>query len=916
MNTESNMIIIKNKIKTSEIISCEYNNCTKKWDVKFNNQKIYSYGYQNLEILTNPLVLDPNMYHIRKNGQELSDVTAISVFKGINDSYWHICFKNGNKRDYSQKELDIKKSILSQQPQSLKVFEYLKQIASLNNIKNEETGEKLLVKMFEKLAFISDDVALAKYLNPPLLQSETMSQEYIPIFPFGCNNSQYKAVKNAMENQFSVIQGPPGTGKTQTILNIIANILMQGKTVQIVSNNNSATENVYEKLSSTKYNFGFIAATLGKSKNKINFIGNQETHYPDFSSWKVKENPIELQKKISKESTQLKIIFDKQEKLAHLKQELSQLVLELEYFNQYIKELNVNIENINFKKNLHSRSWIILWQECQLISENKKSIGFLFKIKSIFKYGITNWSFYKQDISKIIITFQVMYYHTRQAELIKEITDIEKYLNNSDENLLDNLSSHSIILLKDKLARKYELNGSRKTFNIDDLWKKTTEFLVEYPVILSTTFSSKNSLNQNVVYDYLIMDEASQVDIATGALALSCAKNVVIVGDTKQLPNVVTNDIKAKAKVIFDSFNLNEGYQYTKSFLQSILDVMPNVTQTLLREHYRCHPKIINFCNQKFYHGDLIIMTTDKGEKDVLSVVKTAVGNHERDHYSQRQIDVIKQEIISQYTLNPEETGIITPYKNQVEALKEEISNIDTATVHKFQGKEKENIIISTVDDEISDFIDDPYLINVAISRAKKKLILVTTGNEQTKERNITDLINYIKHNNFEVRDSKIYSIFDYLYKQYNKERAIYLKKHKKVSEYDSENLMYSLIDEIISDDKYSSLDFICHFPLNRLIKLNESIKESKLLTMQEQQYIKNPATHLDFLIYNRFSKKPLLAIEVDGYKYHKKNSRQASRDSLKDHILELYEIPLLRFKTNGSGEKEKIIKLLEKLRM
>ena len=916
MNTESNMIIIKNKIKTSEIISCEYNNCTKKWDVKFNNQKIYSYGYQNLEILTNPLVLDPNMYHIRKNGQELSDVTAISVFKGINDSYWHICFKNGSKRDYSQKELDIKKSILSQQPQSLKVFEYLKQIASLNNIKNEETGEKLLVKMFEKLAFISDDVALAKYLNPPLLQSETMSQEYIPIFPFGCNNSQYKAVKNAMENQFSVIQGPPGTGKTQTILNIIANILMQGKTVQIVSNNNSATENVYEKLSSTKYNFGFIAATLGKSKNKINFIGNQETHYPDFSSWKVKENPIELQKKISKESTQLKIIFDKQEKLAHLKQELSQLVLELEYFNQYIKELNVNIENINFKKNLHSRSWIILWQECQLISENKKSIGFLFKIKSIFKYGITNWSFYKQDISKIIITFQVMYYHTRQAELIKEITDIEKYLNNSDENLLDNLSSHSIILLKDKLARKYELNGSRKTFNIDDLWKKTTEFLVEYPVILSTTFSSKNSLNQNVVYDYLIMDEASQVDIATGALALSCAKNVVIVGDTKQLPNVVTNDIKAKAKVIFDSFNLNEGYQYTKSFLQSILDVMPNVTQTLLREHYRCHPKIINFCNQKFYHGDLIIMTTDKGEKDVLSVVKTAIGNHERDHYSQRQIDVINQEIIPQYTLNPEETGIITPYKNQVEALKEEISNIDTATVHKFQGKEKENIIISTVDDEISDFIDDPYLINVAISRAKKKLILVTTGNEQTKERNITDLINYIKHNNFEVRDSKIYSIFDYLYKQYNKERAIYLKKHKKVSEYDSENLMYSLIDEIISDDKYSSLDFICHFPLNRLIKLNESIKESKLLTMQEQQYIKNPATHLDFLIYNRFSKKPLLAIEVDGYKYHKKNSRQASRDSLKDHILELYEIPLLRFKTNGSGEKEKIIKLLEKLRM
>ena len=132
------------------------------------------------------------------------------------------------------------------------------------------------------------------------------------------------------------------------------------------------------------------------------------------------------------------------------------------------------------------------------------------------------------------------------------------------------------------------------------------------------------------MYDYLIMDEASQVDIATGTLALSCARNIVIVGDTKQLPNIVDKDMKTEAKEVFDRFNVNEGYHYTKSFLQSILDVMPNVTQILLREHYRCHPKIINFCNQKFYRGELIIMTRDNGEDNVLSVVKTVHGNHEQ----------------------------------------------------------------------------------------------------------------------------------------------------------------------------------------------------------------------------------------------------------------------------------------------
>ena len=178
-----------------------------------------------------------------------------------------------------------------------------------------------------------------------------------------------------------------------------------------------------------------------------------------------------------------------------------------------------------------------------------------------------------------------MYYDTKKNELLREIQDIENYLDSMNENLLDNLCNDSMQILKDKLVCKYEKSNQRKLFTEEDLWKNPYELLQEYPVILSTTFSSRDSLNADVVYDYLIMDEASQVDIATGALALSCARNVVIVGDTKQLPNVVTEDIKGKANSIFDSYHLNEGYRFTKSFLQSILEVIPNVTQTLLREH-------------------------------------------------------------------------------------------------------------------------------------------------------------------------------------------------------------------------------------------------------------------------------------------------------------------------------------------
>ena len=69
--------------------------------------------------------------------------------------------------------------------------------------------------------------------------------------------------------------------------------------------------------------------------------------------------------------------------------------------------------------------------------------------------------------------------------------------------------------------------------------------------------------------------------------------------------------------------------------------------------------------------------------------------------------------------------------------------------------------------------------------------------------------------------------------------------------------------------------------------------------------------THLDFLIYNKLGKSPILAIEVDGFAHHKKGTRQAERDEMKDKILEKYDLPLLRFATNGSNEKEQLMSRL-----
>ncbi len=906
MNTTKYMIIIKGEIKTRDVKFLEQDDASHKMNVTFNNRKTYSYTLDNVEFLENPKFLDPRKYHLSKDGKNFFSVEAIYEFVGKDATYIHVCFKNNVERDYYKSQLDIQESYLNKKD-AANVFDYIKETSKLSNLKNESNGEQLLPKKFKKISFLRSDVALTKYLNPKSLK-ESIDGEYMPIFPFGCNNSQYVAVKRAMENQISVIQGPPGTGKTQTILNIIANILIQGKTVQVVSNNNSATENVFEKLSSSKYNLGFIVATLGKSDNKTNFINNQKTNYPDFTSWKSDDIQDDFMQQVQEKSKKLKTVFDKQERLAQLNQELNRLKIERKYFNEYLNETNVTVDYTKYKRSMKSNKWMKLWQECQSISEVNKDIDFFLKLKFFFKYGLYNFSIYSLEISQIITTFQAFYYETRENEILKELDDITAYLNNTSNHLLDNLTNDSMKFLKNYLANKYEKNTYRQLFTSEDFLKNPYDILNEYPVILSTTFSSRDSLNDNVVYDYVIMDEASQVDIATGALAMSCAKNMVIVGDTNQLPNVVDKHTEIRADVIFNQYNLSKGYRFTNSFLQSVLEVMPNVTQTMLREHYRCHPKIIEFCNQKFYRGNLIIMTEDHGEKDVLKVIKTVKGNHSRNHFSQRQIDIIKNEIIPNDITNKKETGIISPYNNQVQSLKEQIDGIEQATVHKFQGKEKDTIIISTVEDEITDFVDDPYLLNVAVSRAKKKLILVVTGNEQNKERNIMDLIDYIQYNNFEVVESNVYSIFDYLYKQYTKERKLFLNKNNRKLEYDSENLMYTLLEEILKNDDYKMLDFVCHFPVNMLIK------NPYLLNDDECLYAMNPATHVDFLVYNRISKRAILAIEVDGYAFHQKETAQAKRDLLKNHIFELYYIPLLRFSTTGSGEREKIINMLNKI--
>ncbi len=908
MDTNKHLILKHGKDITSDVIFCKYNKVTKKYDVTFQSGGTYSCSYQTIEWVMNPEIINPALVRIYHGDRELFNIQYICIFHTRMEDCWHIRFSNGSEMNYARQKLKVVNSCLSE-TQAKSCMGYLRQLAAINELKSEE-GEILLQKQYEKLDFVGTDTTMAIYLNPPEHKAHTYNKRNL-IFPFGGNASQFKAVENAMGNQISVIQGPPGTGKTQTILNIIANLLVDGKTVQIVSNNNSATENVLEKLASPKYNMGFLVAPLGNSFNKEVFVQKQTGCYPNLSNWEMGiDKQTNLREKILSTTEKLYNVFAKQERLAQTRLELDSLLLEIKYFEQYCSETGLVYSDFKPRHNLKSETLMRLWQECYNFSEQARAISFWFKIKSAFIYRISDWNFYKNNLSTIITLIQVLFYQTRQSELSSEIIKLENYLADTDaKRKMDELTNWSLEYLRAKLYERYGNKSKRVSFTDECLWKRTAEVVKEYPIVLSTTFSSPSCL-KGVTYDYLIMDEASQVDIATGALALSFARNAVIVGDLKQLPNVIKDEMKKKSDAIFNLYKLPPGYSHSKnSFLKSVCSVLMDVPQTILREHYRCHPKIIGFCNQKFYDNELVVMTEDCGETDTLSVFKTTVGNHRRDHINQRQIEVtIREALPVLRDARWEDVGIIAPYKSQVAAIAKQLDTdkIEVHTVHKFQGREKDTIVLTTVDDVVTDFSDDPNLLNVAVSRAKKRLCLVVSGNDQPKDSNIGDLISYIEYNNFQVVQSEIYSVFDLLYRQYTNARIAYLKRHPRISTYDSENLMYGAIVDLLNNRSGLSLSLICHQPINMLIR------DLKRLNDEECRYVLNTASHVDFLIYNRISKKPVLAIEVDGFHYHKTGTTQYKRDQMKNRVLELYGITLLRFATNGSGEIAQIEQALD----
>ena len=303
--------------------------------VTYNGDRTYAYNPSNIKILTNPSAINLKEKIVTIDGRTVDHYqTALDFGEHVK------LFRDDRSQLVAKSRLGRIDSVLSEEKPKA-IFEYFKMLSKVLTV--TEDGVEVLTNQYDRITAVRKDSLLGCYLKVQPIE-KTLHNEPI-IYPFGLNASQKKAVETALTHSISVIEGPPGTGKTQTILNIIANVVAKGKNVGMVASNNSATANVQEKLE--KGGYGFLTAMLGSAKNRTAFFQSASKKLPSLDGWALDFNAaVRKTKSLEQRSLQLSTLLDDQNTLAKCKGMLSKLILERSYYEGQFQGEKVDASRI------------------------------------------------------------------------------------------------------------------------------------------------------------------------------------------------------------------------------------------------------------------------------------------------------------------------------------------------------------------------------------------------------------------------------------------------------------------------------------------------------------------------------------------------------------------------------------------
>ena len=611
-----------------------------------------------------------------------------------------------------------------------------------------------------------------KVANEKLEQKEI--KDFFPITPLSLSDSQEDVIKKIEENNFLAVYGPPGTGKSQTIVNLVSHLIANGKSVLVASRMDKAVDVVAQRLNSL--NAPYLALRAGRA------------NYQKMLNFKLEDllsNKVDLdsgyQDAVMAEPDDMKNLCDEivrleegAQKIFSLEKQYSETYEEQKETKEAIGECEViknalSLEEVNQTKKLlkelekyenkHKKNIFDKIFESIKLNKIKKILNLKGRIKASelsqrlaleLDLELLNAKLRKieNNIYKIGNLHQILKkiksLRKKQQKLAVDI--LKNKRRTALKNILCDQQKRQRLMIHSKSLVSRKLNQQNRLLEKEDF----KPLLAAFPCWCVTTYAISNSLPlKPALFDVVILDEASQCDIASCFPILFRAKKAVIVGDDKQLPHLSFLE-KAKEQSFLNQYNIEDRYQLLWRFrTNSMFDVANyySTTPTLLDEHFRSPKPIIEFSNREFYGGRIKVMKPyfdDVSPVELVEVKEAKVDTDITRNQAECEAIIKKvQDIIYENEKNPDlepvSIGIISPFRGQVELIKKAVlrvfsqetiqqHQIEIGTAHTFQGDERDVMLMSWAIAANSHsqslmFLQKPNLFNVAITRARKRLI-------------------------------------------------------------------------------------------------------------------------------------------------------------------------------------------------
>lgn len=758
--------------------------------------------------------------------------------------------------------------------------------------------------------------------NSDLIECTSINKA-IAYLPLPLSNRQKDALHNAWQREISYIQGPPGTGKSYTIVAIMISALLLNKKVLFVSQKKAAIDVVRKKLEDF----------LGK--NTVVYVGSESQERRQLQAYieaKLLEvNAHNLLSHISQQGQELDFlhqeIIDLDQGLAKHKNQLKRaLDTENEFYQAndfYLKERDnfADIFGQNYTKQLDLREEIIhksvkAWFMSnidkfreKLASGNLKRKDFIY-IRRFYKQCVDGLKadknrFSRNELGQIPLYLELLFkMSSAYAESVSikrrinpSLSQIRKVIQQQEQVLLDKKRQYIKQLIEYQFTRNLQQNQ-----NVTDAFRKLLRWTNQTKVLEAMIRIDYNRLTsvfplwageikdlgqflpfQNEIFDLIVVDEASQVNIAEIIPAFYRGRSFCVVGDDKQLGLNAAGLFSLNRKFERLIWNrcfagLNQVISYEKAegkdlivSKSSILDFIINednhftIPKVTLNEHFRSMPQLAKFTSKTFYNDSLLIMTEvgkniNKSCFEAVEVggqreLNTKLVPEEIEELLNKLNGLIRQNSYLQEPLihhgfsikNKPTIGILsflTQQKNAIrERLQENFSDDErndyqlfVGTPEEFQGNEKNIIIITLGLDGTNNrwakgHYENPNRFNVATSRAINYTYLIYGGIPRT-----ADLLKkYLRNFGYQIRES---------------------------------NLVETVQHQTVLDNRFSwkfnESKVESEFEFKVLEYLKEFVHSYGSESLKIYNQVESCNKRLDFVIFNSLNEE-CCAIEVDG---------------------------------------------------